>query len=241
MNKQKYFLIWTVQRTGSTSLSNILQTITGQKILHEPFNSNRLLAYNNDEEVFLLQLEKLRSDSICFKHCWNVHSLQVNQSILDVTIDESYKILLLYRKNNLAREISRQLAKKTGIWGHGSLSSNQVDIEQNLSSFNIKQMKKSMDIYLDELKKYRNYLIANHSCFLEISYEDLFEGTLEKRLKNLNIITGFLDICSDGKNQNKINDWLMNYKQNTEKEYSKISNLKEIMDTLSEYEDIAIA
>lgn len=232
-----HVVIWTVQRTGSTTLANILELLYNQSILHEPFNSNRSMAYKRDKEVLIQQLKSLQQKPISIKHCWNVHSPQYNQLILNFTIEEGYRIILLYRENALAREISSQLAKQTGVWGQSSIKKYPNYLEQELLSLNIKQMKKNIETYLEQLKEYKNYLIQKKVNFFEVSFEDLFENSLETRLRQIKNICQFIGVSPENmKNKHEeICDLLMNYRQNGKPIYQKIPNIKEIQQEFSNY------
>lgn len=231
------FLIWTVQRTGSTTLASILAHLSENKVIeHEPFNTGRMLDYQGKEELLVKQLQEIKGEKFCIKHCWNVHAPNSNQLILKHLLQDNYRIILLQRDNILAMEISRQLAKQTGIWGKNNNSENTSSFS-NLSPLDISQMQKQINSYKAQLNEYKSQFKHEHIPYSNISYEQLFDGSLEKRLKMIEEVCKFLNIDSQMmKNKSQeIKELLMNYKQNNSEMYQNIPNVKEIQEVFSDY------
>lgn len=224
------FVIWTTQRTGSTTLANLLAALSQKTIMHEPFNKSRPLQYQNDKETLLKNLQSLSESKLYFKHCWNVHPSWTNQLIFQHIIQDNYKIILLYRSNALKMHISKELAKQTGVWGLKQKL--MLSVEDELQPFDITKLKEQIKIYQSQLKTYKSQLKTKNCDFLELSYEKLFEEDVsyETRKEIISEICQFLDIDRQNivNKEENVYEQLMNKKQNTVEEYQKIPNLKEI-------------
>lgn len=235
----KPFVIWTVQRTGSTSLANMLTLLSGEVVHHEPFNQDRFLSYQKEQNKLLESLEELKERQLNFKHCWNVHPNWCNDLILDFVLKENYSVILLYRQNMLKVQLSKELAKQTGIWGKKEKL--QVNNVITLQPIDITTLKTAIDTYKTQLNKYRDRFENNSYSYQEVCFENLFEerSSFTEKLQYLGEICQFLaiDTNSFAQNKDKLYQQLVDNKQNDTQDYEKIPNFKKIK---QEFENYAI-
>jgi|GEM_PF-5701687 LPS sulfotransferase NodH len=231
------FFVWTVQRTGSTTLTTILSHLSSSDVKHEPFNVNREFAYRRNKDVLIQNLDNLRGQCFCFKHCWNVHRPMFNQLIFDFFIQDGYRLILLSRSNVLAMEISRQLAKQTGVWGKNTEKDHCSYIEQDFLPLDIIEITQSISSYVTRLNEYRLQLEQANINYFSLSYENIFETSMEQRFSLIRKLCNFLDIPSKNIEDKKTNleDLLKDNKQNTFEVYKKIPNIDKILMKFPEY------
>lgn len=231
------FAIWTVQRTGSTTLVDIIEKLTSKEILHEPFNEDRKFSFRRNLNILDQHLKQLKEKEFLFKHCWNVHSNECNSMLLDFLLREGYKVILLKRRNLLAMEVSRQLAKQTDIWGKQYPKGIGTFEYGTLSPFNLDEMRKKINQYEDSLSFYKDWFHQNEIPSLSIAYEDIFTGSLAERFNHVRTVLDFLSIPIDllAEKSDDITNLLLNYKLNDAETYSKIPNLVEIIRSFPEY------
>ncbi len=234
------FLIWTVQRTGSTALADICYHLSDKNVKHEPFNVDREFPYNGKDEL-LQQLKKLKGEDFCFKHCWNVHRPMFNQLILDFFLEEGHKVILLSRSNVLAMEISRQLAKQTGVWGKKSGKEHRSYIDQEFLPIDIVQAAQSIGNYVASLNEYRAKLEQANIEYFTLSYEKIFEASMEQRFSLIEKLSEFLDIPSKNIEDKKADlvNLIKDNKQNTIDVYKKIPNIGKLATRFPEYRILA--
>lgn len=226
------FAIWTVQRTGSTTLAKILEQVTTREVQHEPFNRDRQFSYHGDLSILQQHLQQLSSQEFCFKHCWNVHSEESNMLLLNFLLKQGYSVILLERCNVLAMEISRQLAKQTGVWAKKQSDDRQpLPEDVALLPFNLLEMKKKIKAYKSKLSFYRDWFTCNQVPLLEIGYEELFTGNLDDRLNQVGQVLRFLSVPGErlSENHGPIVSLLSDYKLNGSDMYRQIPNLGEIV------------
>ena len=116
-------IIWTNQRCGSTSLSNILSEIYDFNMLHEPFNKNRefssavkhWVSKKNKSESKKI-LKDMLSSSPGFKHCVEVQPNGFNEILVETVADLNYRHIFLFRPSAEERLLSLHFAESTNFW-----------------------------------------------------------------------------------------------------------------------------
>jgi hypothetical protein len=119
------FIIWTMRRTGGTTLADTLMTLSEHpRVKHEPFNEDRIFGavatgwYKNHDRVQTrADLLDVLTGRPLIKHCFEIHERPFNRLILNVTNRLGYAQMLLTREDEVARILSLELAKSTGVWG----------------------------------------------------------------------------------------------------------------------------
>ena len=119
------FAIWTMRRTGGTTLTDLLMTLSEYPtIAHEPFNGDRLFGHisthwyeHKDEAKTRTALRAMLQTRPLLKHCFEIHGNRFNALLLSTLQELGYRQILLTREDEVARILSLQLAEATGVWG----------------------------------------------------------------------------------------------------------------------------
>ncbi|MGB3405207.1 MAG: hypothetical protein WBA77_21165 [Microcoleaceae cyanobacterium] len=245
------FIIWTMRRTGGTSLANILGILANKKVEHEPFNWDRSFGditktFQNDYKNFNLLEQSLEarcfSAQINVKHCYEIAGQVFNDAIIDIFSKSCYKHIMLTRQNELLRLLSLYTAKYTEAWGkHGSeeiYKKYKSGIAQ-LPNYDIADMQYHANHCNQATDKVRQKLIDYGVNVYEVSYEDLFTDakSLDQRKEILSNLCQHIGIDSNLIKYKEM-DYsylLMKNKQSDFDIYDKIPNLSEIKSSFSDY------
>ncbi|MBA84753.1 hypothetical protein ACSSNL_18215 [Thalassobius sp. S69A] len=119
------FIIWTMRRTGGTSLATLLMKLSEHPgTQHEPFNADRALghvltAWQQDRDVPAMRgaIRQALARTPTIKHCYELMPLKLNRALLQVSNNLGYRHIILERQDEAARILSLELAKMTGAWG----------------------------------------------------------------------------------------------------------------------------
>ncbi|AXC49938.1 hypothetical protein DRW48_09740 [Paracoccus suum] len=123
------FIIWTMRRTGGTTLTNLLMAFSDRpKLEHEPFNFDRELgpiarnfSATKDVPTLKAQLREVLAAGPSIKHCYELASTDFNRILMQLTNKLGYRHIVLTRNDEAGRLLSLELAKITGVWGkHGA-------------------------------------------------------------------------------------------------------------------------
>jgi hypothetical protein len=249
MNKP--FIIWTMRRTGGTSLANILGVLSNKEVEHEPFNWDRSFGdmtktFQNNYKNFHLLEQSLEarcfSTQINVKHCYEIVGQVFNDSLIELFSKSYYKHILLIRKNELLRLLSLYTAKYTEVWGkHGSeeiYEKYKSGITQ-LPNYDIADMQNHANYCSQITTKVRKKLIDYGVNLYEVSYEDLFTNakSLAQQKEILNNLCQHIGIDSNlvEEKQKDYSYLLIKNKQNDFDLYNRIPNLSEIKSSFSDY------
>jgi len=238
------FFIWTFQRTGGTSLSNILSSALGQGGLkHEPFNLDReygfITTLFNGKEYSegRLRLDEVLDTEPCVKHCFELRSKPLNTALLNSLANRPrYRHIILMRKNEADRICSLFLARQTAVWSKGKAEQGGYDDilqgETKLRPFPIEQMLEHSQFCFD----YRKWL---QSQFAEIGidakqvyFEDLYAGSADERLSKIWDLARFIG-ATELKNQQSVKDRLCRGGQKSNRLFAFIPNFEEAWETLN--------
>jgi len=119
------FVIWTMRRTGGTTLADLLMTLSEHpRCTHEPFNWDRAFgwvskAWNEDADPVALRtnMKRVLHKRPNIKHCHEIHPQELNACLLEETLTRDYRHIILDRRAEADRILSLELAKQTGAWG----------------------------------------------------------------------------------------------------------------------------
>ncbi|MFD0859916.1 hypothetical protein [Roseovarius aquimarinus] len=119
------YLIWTMRRTGGTTLASLLASLSEHpKIEHEPFNHDRALGHvflrfkeTGDEAMLRAMLRECLGARPLIKHCHELKPAAFNLALLQVACSLGYRQVVLDRRNEIDRILSLELAALTGAWG----------------------------------------------------------------------------------------------------------------------------
>jgi LPS sulfotransferase NodH len=213
------FIIWTIQRTGGTSLANLLMAMSEHpRAEHEPFNWRRpkqrqfgAVAENwfRDKNAADTDaaLAKIFSRRFLIKHCYELpehcerrHGAAFNVRLMRAAAKTDYRHVLLWRRDELARLVSRFIAEANGTWFDDYASQVYDDI--------VNRRRELKPLPVDTVvKHYRHCLAVTEQVraqakrfgvrFFEIAYEDIYQGEREARMARLGALLQFIGIDPD--------------------------------------------
>ena len=119
------FIIWTMRRTGGTTLAGLLETLSEHpNIVHEPFNPDRMYGYitdtwfaDRDEARLEFNMRQALAARPVIKHCYELRAPAISASLMKVAIDLGYRHIVLDRRAEEDRILSLELAQATDVWG----------------------------------------------------------------------------------------------------------------------------
>jgi hypothetical protein len=119
------FVIWTLQRTGGTNLTQRLIELSGLRSAeHEPFNPGRQHGrivqhwlQHHDATALDQAVAGVAARGEVIKHCVEMVPPDVNRALAKASSAAGYGHLFLYRKQALSRLLSLHFANVSGIWG----------------------------------------------------------------------------------------------------------------------------
>lgn len=119
------YIIWTMQRTGGTTLAALLAALSEHPgVEHEPFNAERLFGNVTKGWLETKDVDRLHADIEAvleplpvIKHCYELLPPAVNQGLMQVANAKNYRHIILDRRAETDRILSLELAKLTGAWG----------------------------------------------------------------------------------------------------------------------------
>ncbi len=203
----KPFFIWTMRRTGGTSLTDLLMKMSEhQEVEHEPFNLDRIFGYmgqdyknqllNGDTTKVSFELDRLFLGKPLIKHCYEIIDTNFNKMLIDRLKDTNYKQIFLLRKDEVSRILSLFLAYQTNVWGkHGSEEQYEMikNGEKTLTPFDMEHVKEEEETAILKTKMVQKLLNQENICYKVVYFEDFFTGEREERLSNLNDLFNYLE------------------------------------------------
>ena len=117
------FLIWTMQRTGGTSLTELLMAMSEHRSAeHEPFNWAKKQprqfwpiteAWNTTHNADVLRgsLEGLFAQRYLIKHCYELLSMSFNMHLMQAAVGTAYRHVVLRRRDEPSRLVSKFIAE----------------------------------------------------------------------------------------------------------------------------------
>ncbi|TFH67144.1 hypothetical protein E3W66_09860 [Gammaproteobacteria bacterium LSUCC0057] len=117
------FIIWTIQRSGGTNLSDWLSQQSKTTVLHEPFNMGREFQDCVADYKITHSIEQARSSiaaviaaGTSMKICVEEIPLPISMELAKQACRAGYSMIFLVRENSLNRLVSLQRALNTGRW-----------------------------------------------------------------------------------------------------------------------------
>lgn len=238
----KPFFIWTMRRTGGTSLTSLLSNISEYRgMQHEPFNVDRVWGnfvteYRQNKSIPLIkdELNNVLKTTPLIKHCYELFGIEFNNLILDVVKEKEYKHILLIKKNELSRICSLFLAKQTSVWGLEQKKEKYINIitkKHRLEPFDMEEMHTHIKWCKNISKQIINTLTLNNIEYKIIYFEELYTGTREERLASLYELFEYLEFSEDTKvlHEEEIEKKIFNNSQDSIDILSSVPNYKEII------------
>lgn len=238
-------IIWTMQRTGGTTLAVLLSDVSDfPKLEHEPFNTDRTLhwvvqSWNETQDPDLLEsnLRTALSARPVLKHCHELILPEINRALIKVTSALGYRHLILERRAETDRILSLELAKLTGAWGSKDAKTIYQAIargEKNIAPIDLAQALHHMMVCQTK-RQQLNTLFGEigqrpHVVFFEDIYDDAQAGR-----QRVGEIMTFLkiDVFKHPRYKELLDNALLKQGQNSAQIMDQVPNIGEARDALN--------
>jgi hypothetical protein len=240
------FIIWTMQRTGGTALADLLMEISEHKPAeHEPFNRDRqfgavTIAWgeNRNEAALTQALSTIFARGYLIKHTYELRGKGLNSAILSAAGEAGYRHILLSRRDEFSRLVSRFVAEANGTWFKDYASKIYGRIrtgERVVAPLSVGNMVAAYRHCRGMTEAIRASLKTLGGDCHEVDYEDLFTGEAAARLACLGELFDFLDFppATIEAHQASIDEKILGEGQETRSIIGFIPNLSEVIRALS--------
>jgi hypothetical protein len=244
------FLIWTMQRSGGTALTDLLMEMSEHRSAeHEPFNWSRnkprqfwpiVEAWNdsNDLKALTRSLAALFADHFLIKHCYELLAMPFNLHLLEAAAETGYRHVHLLRRDETARLVSKFIAEAQGTWFKDYSSKVFAEVVRGDRGLGPLPIERVVDQYRhcrDATATIATALQRSGAEYRLVNYEDLYVGEPAPRRANLDALLTFLGFTADEieSRRAKIEDTLFNAGQNTRAVAPFVPNLDEVVAALS--------
>jgi hypothetical protein len=188
-------VIWTFRRTGGTSMRGILFWLTGRESLQdEAFNDDppRQLGaltaqFRADGDEIALRSgmrAALANARPNLKHCIENVPFRLNSVLIEETARLKYRHILLLRLNEIDRQISLEMARRTGAWGPDEAARIYEDIRagrREMLPLNIDLMRRQVDADAAALGKLMRLFMLSRQEPATVFFEDFYMGSIAER------------------------------------------------------------
>ena len=198
------FVIFSQERTGSTTLLLLLNCHAEVKCVFEPFSPGNHAPFAAHADTLLrtrgleAAIQWLFRGCNGFKHVWKRSGWPFESAT-----EDNWRILLcgatilfLFRKNALRRAISSQISEQMGVWVRsGNAESERIRLHA-FKPLDIPRLREEISGSQKMLQEFRGALSASAVPWREWAYEDFFEPgmTLDARMEAVHGVMGFLGL-----------------------------------------------
>jgi hypothetical protein len=241
------FFIWTMQRTGGTSLAELLMEISEhRKADHEPFNWRKSprqfaavaqhFAETHDAAALAASLDDIFGQKFLIKHCYELHP-ELTPHLMRAAARAGYRHVHLLRHNEMSRLLSKFVAEANGTWFKDYSSKVYGDIlagRRKLNPLPLKKMVEQFEFCRAQSDAVRGGMHDHGVESLEITYEDLYVGDCDARLRHLRRLLDFLGFDRDAIAQHRavVDDKLFNSGQDTASVVQFVPNFRQVIAAL---------
>ena len=243
------FIIWTMQRTGGTSLTELLMEMSEHRSAeHEPFNWAKKQprqfwpitdAWNNtkNSDALRASFDALFNQRYLIKHCYELLSMSFNLHLMQVSTPSDYRHVLLLRRDEPSRLVSKFIAEAQGTWFKDfsrKVFSEVSEGERQLTPLPVDRVVGHYRHSQDATKFITDTLIDLKVPMLPVYYEDLYTGDRETRLAKLQGLFDFLGFTPEELERHRglIKDKIFDGGQNTRSVVSLLPNLGAVLEGL---------
>lgn len=223
------FVVFGLARTGSTTLTRLLNLHPQIRCLEEPFNRDYHPEYAlraTDRESIYTILDEIYQIHNGIKHVadpdeWPFGNVELNYDLLDYS---GCKFILLRRLNILKRLVSQEIADQTGIWHFWEESDRDTMRQATLRALNISKLRSRLTEEGPFIAECRRRLKSSGKQYYELTYESLFGSriTRHEQLAVVDDVVAFLELPSF----------------DADKRYGEVSELLEVSNTGSGAQDM---
>lgn len=231
------FLIWTMRRTGGTTLAALLTTLSEHPgIQHEPFNAERKLGAvttrwreGRDPARLRSDIETSLAHRPVLKHCHELMPPELNRTLMEVANDLGYRHIVLDRRAEADRILSLELAKLTGAWGGKDAKRIYTEIEAgevSLPSLNIEEAVAHLRFCRKRRSEVRDLFATTGQQPHVIYFEDIYHDPDAGRTR-VGALLEFLGIEPDDhpEYEKQLTEALLHRGQNSARIMSAIPNI----------------
>jgi len=180
----KRFLIFSLSRSGSSTLKEMLECHPQVRCAFEPFNPStklgRKYGFQIDDEATLEQCAaKVWEAFNGIKHVWNCNGVpfgsqderqRLNDHLLTIS---RAKVIFLKRRNILKRIVSGEISHQSGIWASDTRARRKIRGSQ-FEPLDISWLRWQLERELGAVARVRECLLTSRIPFLDLWYEDLY-------------------------------------------------------------------
>jgi hypothetical protein len=216
---------------------------------HEPFNWAAakprqfwpiMDAWRNTEnaENLCRALQKILDERYLIKHCYELHPAGFNRRLMEVAAKTPYRHILLLRRDEYARLISKFIAEGQGTWFKDyarQVFSEVAEGRRKLEPLPTDRMVAHYQRCRDATRAIRTGLTRVGLEFKEIYYEELYSGSEASRLANTQALLDFLGFTHAEIEQNAslVDQKIFHSGQDTPAVAPFVPNLQEVTEALA--------
>ena len=177
--KDRNFAVWTMQRTGGTTFTTLLDAMHPRPAVHEPFNGRHARS-EFAEDIALIENGQMGRHFPAYniKHCYEYSDDTFNERLFGLLDRAGYFSVFLEREDHLARIESLALAELTGAYGVTRSADLYPRIESGelvLEEIDIPRMIRHLKRSLSNSRHVRAMLAE--ADYPVVSYEQIFSGS----------------------------------------------------------------
>jgi hypothetical protein len=199
------YIIFSLPRTGSTTLLRLLNCRQGLLCVFEPFNTGNIDS-RLSQCTPMLQQHGLEHTvrwlwTMCngFKHVWRwtgwpfLDNPDLNRQVL---VGLGARIILLNRRNRLRRAISVQISEQMQLWTPTTAEEFRRIREHQFQALDLARLRVDIDGAATAMDWARRELAAAGASWREVAYEDFFDTRVspEQRLEAVQSLLEFLEV-----------------------------------------------
>lgn len=236
------FVIWTLQRTGGTNLTQRLVERSGLRgIEHEPFNIGRVHGditkawmEGKDDVALTKAMMGVISKRPVIKHCVEMVPWAVTRALADATIQAGYRHLFLFRQEPRDRLLSLHFARNTGVWGP-NMKKSELAPGVLVEPVPVAQLLSHERACLDLLTTSWTYLTRHGGQPRALSYEQVYRSSREQAKALLLLVLDDLGLSKNAEDDDDFVDLVLgNGDQGTRDKYAHIEGVDDLTRGLQE-------
>jgi hypothetical protein len=189
MGRDAPFIIWTLQRTGSTNLYRCLMYLSSHRTAEsegfDPKSPERQFSWVVDDPERAEELRRIAGQRWNMKHVVDRLPAEFNASLALATTRAGYHHVILDRRDAAARVASLAIAERHGTWDPGERTTRLLGeigsgtLEVDLNADQLTRRQRRAQAMLDEV---RDVLHGCSTSWCEVAFEDLYAGPVSERL-----------------------------------------------------------
>jgi LPS sulfotransferase NodH len=235
------FIIWTMQRTGGTSLADLLMEMSEHpRAEHEPFNRDRQFgavtaawSETHDDGALSEAIAGILKQRYLIKHTYELRDTALNAALLRAAAASPYRHVFLRRQDELSRLVSKYIAEANGTWFTDYAAKVYEKIrsgERGLGAIPVTQLVAAYHRCRRATEEVRELMAKLGIAFHDLAYEELYTGERESRLRVFDRLCKFLDFAPEVVELNRaaIDEKLFHGSQDTRSILGFLPNLDEV-------------